>query len=64
PINKTTCVFRKHGTNQTNQRPYALVRRFADLYKNVCHYSGRQYGKMARDAVNRIIPRRTPANSR
>jgi len=54
-INKTTCVFRKHGENNTNQRPYTLCRKFAELYRNVYHYSGKRHYKIARGAINQSI---------
>jgi glycosyltransferase involved in cell wall biosynthesis len=54
-INKTMCVYRKHGTNFTNRWTYKSVRGFAELYRNVYHYSGKQHHKVARGAVNRAI---------
>lgn len=54
-INRTTCVYRKHGWNLTNTRPYTLCRRFAELYVNVYHFSGKKHYKIARGAVNESL---------
>ncbi|MCL2349733.1 MAG: glycosyltransferase [Planctomycetaceae bacterium] len=54
-INKTMCVYRKHGTNFTNRQPYTYIRRCAELYRNIYHYSGKRYYKVARAAINRAI---------
>lgn len=54
-INKTTCVYRKHGTNLTRQQPYHYIRRCAELYRNVYRYSGKRHYKAARGAVNQAI---------
>jgi hypothetical protein len=54
-INKTMCVYRKHDANLTNHRPHTLVRKYAELYRNVYHYSGKRHYKVARGAVNRAI---------
>ena len=54
-INRTTCVYRKHGWNITNKRTYDLCRRFAEIYVNVYHFSGKKYYKIARAAINEAI---------
>ena len=54
-INKTMCVYRKHSTNFTNQQPFTYIRRCAQLYRNVYHYSGKRHYRIARGAVNRAI---------
>ncbi len=54
-INTTTCVYRKHSTNVTNKRPHSLIRRFAETYINVYHYSGKKHYKIARGSINETI---------
>jgi len=54
-INKTMCVYRKHGTNFTNRQPYTYIRRCAELYRNVYHFSGKKHYKAAREAINQAL---------
>ena len=54
-INKTMVVYRKHGTNYTNLQPYSYIRRCAELYRNVYHFSGKKHYKAARRAINQAI---------
>lgn len=54
-LNRTTCVYRKHGSNVSKNITYRTIRRYAELYRNVYLYSGKKYYKTARGAVNEAI---------
>ena len=54
-INKNMCVYRKHGTNFTNYQPHTYLRKCAEVYRNIYHFSGKRYYKIARRAVNQAI---------
>ncbi|MDR2115730.1 MAG: glycosyltransferase [Planctomycetaceae bacterium] len=54
-INHTTCVYRKHNSNVSKNITHQTIRRYAELYRNVYRYSGKQYYKTARGAINETI---------
>jgi glycosyltransferase involved in cell wall biosynthesis len=54
-INRTTCVYRKHDSNVSKNITHQTIRRYAELYRNIYFYSGKQHYKTARGAINEAV---------